>query len=214
MKKTATVAMATLALLTLSTFAAAPAMAAEEGGKEFGNPGVLAIGARTSLNLGWASVSPPQGDSQSAIGFGLSPQAAYFVIEGLSVGGELGFSYTKPSKGDGTTVFSIGPEVGYNAWLVPGTLSIWPQVGVLYSSASESVTSTSGTTSTTLTATTSTFSVVAFVPLLIHPVKHFHFGIGPYFSMDLSSSTSQGGTSADGNKTTALGIRGEIGGWL
>jgi hypothetical protein len=60
--------------------------------------------------------------------------------------------------------------------------------------------------------------LAAYVPLLIHPTEHFHFGVGPYFTMDLTSSSSvtTGGVSSsgDGSKDTTIGLRGEIAGWL
>jgi hypothetical protein len=215
MKKTA-LAIATLAAATLAGSPAtaqdpASAAPAKEGGKEFGNPGVLAIGAITGLTLAYSNVSPPQGTSNSGLTFALSPQLAYFVTEGLSLGGEVGIAYTKV-KDDSVTIFSLGPRVGYNAWITPGSLSIWPQIGVNYASTSTSVSNQVGGASASFTG--SLFTLVAFVPLLIHPAKHFHFGIGPYFTTDVSSSNSSGGTSVDGDKTTTVGIRGEIGGWL
>ena len=48
-----------------------------------------------------------------------------------------------------------------------------------------------------------------FVPLLIHPVEHFHIGIGPYLDTDLTSKTE----GEDGVKETTIGIRSEIAGW-
>jgi hypothetical protein len=48
-----------------------------------------------------------------------------------------------------------------------------------------------------------------FVPLLIHPVEHFHIGIGPFLDTDLTAK-------ADGVndvKETTLGLRMEIAGW-
>jgi hypothetical protein len=207
------VARATLAFsCVLSIVGAASAQETKE--KEFGDPGTLNFGAATGVDFHYKSTSPPQGSSTNEVGFSLLPEIAYFVIEGLSVGGQAMFSYTKPKDGDGLTVIGIGPTVGYNVWVTPGLLSVWPQAGVLYNSASSSITTGIGGTSTTTTATTSKFSLLAFVPLLIHPVKHFHFGVGPYLSADLSSRVSVNGTSTDGDKDLTLGVRGEIAGWL
>ena len=198
--------------LALGMLTAGTAAGADEGGKEFGNPGVLAFGAKTGLSLGYENVSPPQGSSSSVVTFSLSPQISYFVIEGLSLGGEVLFSYTKPKNRDSTTVIGVGPIVGYNVWLVPGLLSLWPQLEALYTSTSVDVPSAAG--SLPGGGTAKVFSIGAFVPLLIHPVRHFHFGIGPYVTTDLSSTVSVGGTSNDGDKTTSIGLRGEIGGWF
>jgi hypothetical protein len=206
---------AVLGICSLSRAQEPHAPGAPAGEREFGNPGVIAVGAGTELHFGYTSISPPQGSSSSVTSFGLRPQAAYFVIEGLSVGGEVLFDYSKAKDSDAETTFGIGPLVGYNVWVSPALLSVWPQAGVTYSSTSTSFTSQNGTGGTTSTSVTnSKFTVNAFVPLLIHPVHHFHFGIGPYFAADLSSSVSGGGQSTDGNKNLSLGLRGEIGGWL
>ena len=120
--------------------AASPAAAAEGGEKEFGNPGVIAVDAVTSLNFSYTSTSRPNGaPSTSLVGFGIEPQAHYFVIEGLSVGGNVHFNYSKPKDGDGITNIGLGPIVGYNLWVSPGLLSVWPQAGIFYDSSSISV---------------------------------------------------------------------------
>ncbi|HEY1693913.1 MAG TPA: hypothetical protein VGG39_17220 [Polyangiaceae bacterium] len=185
-----------------------------EGGreKEFGNPGVIAIGGSTSANFGWTQDSPPAGGkSTSAIDLNLQPDIQYFVIEGLSVGGTLLFDWTKPNSGDATTTFGIGPTVGYNIWLSPGSLSLWPQVTFLFNTKSEPTGQPAPAPSS---VSLTTMTLQAFVPLLIHPVSHFHFGVGPYVSTDLSSKASAGGQSADGDKFTSVGIRLEVAGWL
>ena len=201
--------------LSVSAFAlGASAEEAGEGGREFGNAGVLAFSAATSLDLSIVSIKSPTGDSSSETHFSISPSIDYFVIDGLSVGGVLGFALdsSKPpgatDSGKATTI-TIGPRVGYNIWLTPPSLSLWPQVGILYSHLSTSSGGVAG-------ASGSKVSLDVGVPLLIHPVKHFHFGIGPFVTLDLSSSSSQsaGGASADGNKATVFGLRGEIAGWL
>jgi hypothetical protein len=190
---------------------AAPAAAPAAGGeKEFGNPGTINVGAATALDFTSSSIKPPSGDSTSNTHFGLEANVSYFVAEGISVGGDVLFAYDKPKDVDATTTWGIGPIVGYNLWLTPGQLSLWPQVELLYKSSSTNI--TVGTTSTSATETV--MNVGVWVPLLIHPVKHFHFGIGPYFSTDVSSKVSVSGNSADGNKTTNFGIKAEIAGWL
>jgi hypothetical protein len=209
-----------LAIATLATralFAAEPAPPRAAGAetiggeKEFGDQGVVAFGAATSLNLGYTQTSPPSGPSSNITNISIVPEIQYFVITGLSVGGIVVFDWAKPSTGDSTTTIGIGPTVGYNFWISPGLLSLWPQATFTFNNASTSIPSpTGGTVSGSLTTT----NVGVFVPLLIHPVKHFHFGVGPYFNIDLSSKESAGGTSVDGDKAMNLGIRGEIAGWL
>ena len=106
-----------------------PRGAAPEGGgeREFGNPGVLAIGGATGANFGYTQTTPASGSSTNFINLSIAPDVQYFVIEGLSLGGTIDFSWTKPNSGDSLTTFGIGPTVGYNVWLTPGQLSLWPQ---------------------------------------------------------------------------------------
>ena len=136
----------------------------------------------------------------------------YFVAEGISLGGTLLFDWNKPNQGDATTTFGIGPTVGYNLWLSPGSLSLWPQATFLFETASGPVgtSSTGGTISGSLTK----MNVGVFVPLLIHPVKHFHFGVGPKFNIDVSNKASSGGASVDLPKDMNIALAFEVAGWL
>ena len=187
----------------------------------FGTRGVLDISAATTARFFFASTSHPSSSSTSDVGFDLTPSAQYFVIDGLSVGGTIQFDWNKPKDSDALTTFGIGPTVGYNLWLTPSSLSLWPQATIAFQSTSLSFTSAAatpgtgtGTTTTTTSVTETKFTVGIFVPLLIHPVDHFHFGVGPFFSTDISSKASSGSVSGDGDKVTTVGIKFEIGGWL
>jgi hypothetical protein len=199
-----------LALGASMLMAAAPSSAQE---KEFGSQGVLHMGAASLLELEYQITSPPGGGSSTnSLALYVQPEVEYFVIDGLSVGGVLGFGYFKPDQGDSTTLFAIGPTVGYNVWLTPGSLSLWPQARFLYQHYGASSTGTSTAASTTVTFSRTNIQIA--VPLEVHPVKHFDFGIGPYVAFDLSASASTGNASADYPKTTSFGLEGEIGGWL
>ena len=191
---------------------AAPAPAAH--GMEFGDKGSLNIGAETKLNLEMNSAKPPSGDSTSETKFGVGAQVAYFVADGLSIGANLGLDYKKPENVSAVTAFGIGPSVGFNYWITPGSLSLWPQVDVMYVSASSTLTIPNGTSTSSTDVSASMVSAGVFVPVLIHPVSHFHFGVGPYFRTDLTSTQSAGGNSTDGVKNTSFGIQGEIAGWM
>jgi hypothetical protein len=218
--RTKSLTLATLAAATLATpaaFAAEPAPAtsaaageAKGGEKEFGDQGVIAFGAATSLNFGYRQISPVSGPSNNAIDILVVPEIQYFVINGLSVGGIVTFEWNKPNTGDATTTIGVGPTVGYNLWLTPESLSLWPQATFSYNNLSTTISTPTGNVSGSLT----TMNVGVFVPLLIHPVKHFHFGIGPYFNIDVSSKESAGNTSSDFDKAMNVGIKGEIAGWL
>lgn len=183
---------------------------AEGPEREFGNPGVLAIEADTSANLGFTSTSGPGNASTNDIDFRLEPSAQYFVIEGLSIGGTVLLDVNAPKNESAVTTFGIGPTVGYNLWLSPGSLSLWPQVTFSFNTTKQS--ETVGNTTTDFTVNTTNLGV--YVPLLIHPVRHFHIGVGPYANFDLSNSESAGGASVDGPKNTNIGIKLDIGGWL
>lgn len=127
----------------------APPTGREEGGgeREWANAGVLAIGGASSAGFTYASHSPPGGAaSTSDIVLSLAPDVQYFVIEGLSLGGTINFVWDKPNQGDATTTFGIGPTVGYNVWLTPGSLSLWPQASFLFNNTSFSSTTSAPVT--------------------------------------------------------------------
>lgn len=225
---------ATTTTTTTATATAAPAGGEAGGEKEFGNPGVISISG--TVPLGTATVNPTGGgefeigdgptgfsfeststkppgggSSVSGMSFTLAPTIDYFVAEGISVGGFIGFGYSKAGEDPNTvkvTTLGIGPRVGYNLWLTPGSLSLWPNVWFGYFNASANV---GGNDAGSLNK----MALGVNVPLLIHPAKHFHFGVGPFFRMDVSSKEKPpSGDSVDGAKTTAFGLMAEIGGWL
>jgi hypothetical protein len=231
MKKLAFFTGAAWLLASSSVFAQEPVAKVEPkaevaGEKEFGDQGTIAIGGATSLNFGYTAISPPSGSGGNTIDFAVQPDVQYFIINGFSAGGVIAFEWNQATAGGGggstttLTAFGIGPTVGYNVWLMPGTLSLWPQLDFLFSTASISVPSNSiggGTTTPTSSSSSATIMTVgAFVPLLIHPVKHFHFGVGPFLNLDVSSKTSAGNNapSVDGNKSTTVGVKLEVAGWL
>ncbi len=176
-----------------------------------GGGGAPAIGAPASwsmLDFQYASLSNNEG---SVTHFGLAPAADYFVIDNLSVGGQvlLGIaSYSPGGGGQGATgtTFGIAPQVGYNLGLTDN-ISFWPKLQVAYQNTSWS---NNGGGS-------SRFGLGIFAPFLYHPVNHFFAGIGPNFSTDLSSSVTPAGPGAqsvDGVKVTEFGIMTTFGGWF
>jgi hypothetical protein len=200
------------AFAAAAILAALPAAAAEEAGPEFGDPGIINFAAATNLDVAFGSRKPPNGgDSTSTTHIEIQPSIDYFVIQNLSIGVLLGFdtSSSKPSGGESSsdTTLSFGPRVGYNVWLTPGQLSLWPQLSFLYASTSSKDAGKDGPTFTA-------GAIDILVPLVIHPVKHFHFAVGPFARFDVISKASQDGTSVDGPKSTVFGLRGEIAGWL
>lgn len=197
--------------------------------REWGNPHVLGIsssillpgasleGAPTDVVMGagfsMSTVKPANGDSTKITEIKIAPAVDYFVIEGLSIGGFVGLGIRSVKEGSkdpsSETSIAIGPRVGYNFWLSPESLSLWPQLGFVFQT-------TSLKTEGKDVGSASKMAVVINVPLLIHPAKHFHFGVGPYLMLDVSSKfkDSASGVSADGPKATTFGLVAEIAGWL
>lgn len=131
--------------------------------------------------------------------FTLRPAIDYFVIDNLSIGAAVGIDYTsisgEPGQGSAhSTVYSIGPRVGYNISVKP-MFSVWPRVGLSYAGVNESA---------PLGSDAKHLQLNVSVPFLFHPLRHFFVGFGPAFDADL---TGQG-------KTTTIAGRVTIGGWF
>jgi hypothetical protein len=174
--------------------------------QHFGGPGTLAISSDMNLALEGQSVS--QGGPSSWV-FIVAPSADYFVIQGLSIGGEIAFTHTHTRETsdvgvstsiDGNT-FSVGPRIGYNI-PIGDLLSFWPKAGLLFSA-----TSLAGVNGNAL-------DVTFYAPLLLHLAPHFFVGLGPGVQTDLTASESQNGQSIHNpGKTTSYGLYFTIGGW-
>jgi hypothetical protein len=117
----------------------------------------------------------------------------YFVIDGLTVGGSLGYytsSGTTKSGGvssdlPNTSGFAFAPRVGY-ALMFTDMIGFWPRGGLTYwQGKSETV----GTNKTTTTI--SGFDVNIEVPFVISPTPHFAFTVGPLLDLGLSGSYKQ-----------------------
>jgi hypothetical protein len=207
--------------------AAVPAPAAPPPAqKSFGNAGTLAFAASTSLDVGYHGKSPATGPHVDNFSVVVSPNVQYFVIDGLSLGGVVSVGYGTSAPSSGTvqgsvsgTRFAVGPTVGYDLWLVRGLLSVWPQATFLFESVHTSVEAAPaiGATAAAPPPTTTSNTIMnvgVFVPFLLHPVRHFFFGVGPYFNADVYSKTTSGGTTGNGDENLNVGLAGQIGGWL
>jgi hypothetical protein len=203
------------ALFAASTLFAATSFAREgarevEAKTEFGDHGTINIGAGTLLDASYTSTKPAVGPSSSSGHVMAMGDVAYFVADGVSVGGLVTISHSAASAPNQPTTkvtdLGVAALVGYNTWLTPGTLSFWPQVGFGYDHVGTSVGGSDVASGRT--------TLMIRAPFLFHPVKHFHFGIGPFLSMNLTSSWSSGSLSGDADKDTTFGISGEIAGWL
>lgn len=105
----------------------------------------------------------------NATRFSVRPALDYFVIDNLSLGGAVGFSFF--SGNPDTTVIDLAPDIGYELAL-SDTWSIWPSAAVPISAPNQG---------------NATVSLRIFVPFLVHPAEHFFFGIGPGLSQEITS---------------------------
>lgn len=175
-----------------------PAVSAASPAGRFGDKKQLAISSDAGLELRHTSVSGQEGSTTTIT---LHPALDYFVLDNVSVGGFIGLDHTSAS-GRKTTIVSIGPRVGYNLTFSE-RFSFWPKVGLSYANVSTkedpivpggpSVDDSNGHLA---------FNV--FAPVMFHPVQHFFLGFGPYLDTDLTGDA----------KTTSVGARLTIGGWL
>jgi hypothetical protein len=140
--------------------------------------------------------------------FYINPGVDYFVIDNLSIGGEVLFGLTGSSvtthprnggpdvtaDGPSGTYFGIMPRVGYNIPL-SSLFSIWPRGGIGLQTASFSGGGAADSSNTV-------WFFFADVPFLLHPVEHFFIGAGPGVTFSLSHSVKQAGVSRDGDTLT------------
>ena len=129
----------------------------------------------------------------------LRPSVDYFVIDNLSVGGFLGLDYAHMPIGS-TTVFSVGPRVGYD---IPfsGAFSVWPRLGLSFAHTRQTVEDVIDGDDTT---SSSGLALNISAPVMFHPTEHFFVGFGPAFDVDVTGDV----------KATTIAARLTIGGWL
>jgi hypothetical protein len=172
-----------------------------------GQPGQLVITGDAKFGFTSQSTSVPNGgtnpDSITTLLF--APALDYFIAPNVSIGGAA--VYEHESQGS-TSISGYGAEAraGYLIHLAPN-ISWWPVVGLEYARADIDL--GMGTT-----GTGSKVSILVFAPVVIHPVEHFFFGVGPAFTTDLTSSVDAGGMSGDADKTTNIGVTSVVGGYF
>ena len=179
---------------------ALPAVASNSPSGVFGDKGQLAISSDAGLSISTSSVS---GRSGSTTNITLRPALDYFVANNLSVGGFIGVDHTS-AGGEKTTIFGIGPRVGYNI-AFSERFSFWPKVGFSYTSTSvkeEKDLPPAGTVSVSHSYSHATLNL--FAPVMFHPVQHFFLGFGPALDTDLSGD----------QKVTTIAGRLTLGGWF
>ena len=172
------------------------ATSARSGGSASGSPAAStsfgAAGAWVlsvqSFNAG--SATPSLFFAKQASGgwrFLLQPGLDYFIGNGISVGGVVGFGYTSGSPA--TTVVNLGARAGFNQGLNEH-VSFWPTIGVDGSYVHN-------------TGSNSTAALEVFAPFLYHVAPHFFLGAGPFLSYLVK-----------GGPDTEYGLDFVIGGWL
>ena len=117
----------------------------------------------------------------------IQPGLDYFIGNGISVGGVVGFGYS--SGNPNTTVVNLGARAGFNQGLNEH-VSFWPTVGIDGSYRHNG-------------SSSSTAMLEVFAPFLYHVAPHFFLGAGPFLSYLVK-----------GGPDTQYGLDFVIGGWL
>jgi hypothetical protein len=166
-----------LAALVLSSLAAARSASAqahwntERGHLTIRNDASVGIGASTPLR-GGINFGLTRTDTNGVTygpGFLLRPAADVFVIDRLSIGGALEFSFASQRVGNVTAdvfTFSVMPRVGYSLPL-GDKFSFWPQGGIGVGFANRPG------------GTDAIVPIDISLPFYFHPVNSFFLGLGP-----------------------------------
>lgn len=157
----------------------------------FGIHGQVALSSDEGVATSFSSAS----GGGEAFKFTLRPAIDYFLIDNMSLGATLGLDYTSVGSAH-STVYSVGPRVGYNVSFTP-LFSVWPRAGLSY--AGRDQTSDFGPD-----LGKTHFQLNLSVPLMFHPRTHFFVGFGPALDADVSGDV----------KTTTLAGRVTLGGWF
>ena len=131
----------------------------------------LGVGSPTA-ELGFAATTRNRAHFDPQ--FAIAPSVDIFIINNLSIGASLGFSFNRYALGgfgaaDLFTFFFM-PRVGYNIPIV-NHFSLWPQFGI-------------GVGLTNVSAgggsrTDAMIPLDLYVPFCFHPVENFFMGLGP-----------------------------------
>lgn len=185
------------------------ASAAAPAGNGLGKAGQIAIRSDLDLNFHSTSTKPANGDSKSTTTFRLGPAADYFVADNISIGALLSFA----KLGEDIHQIRLAPRVGYHLSM-GDQLSLWPTAGIYWQNTSFKSSVTVAGSTTTIDGSSSQLGLVLDVPILFHPASNFFLGLGPRITMDLTSTQKSGDVSADGSKTTDIGVVTTIGGYF
>ena len=157
----------------------------------FGGRGQFAF----SSELGSSAVFRTNGHGTDMGAFSATPGVDYFVIDHLSVGLAVTFSY-EAARGIDQTGGAVAPRIGYDVGLARG-LSLYPHL-----STSIATYHVSGGNAD---AEALVFAGNLYAPFLVH-VGHAFVGFGPFLSRELVHTK--------GNVATSYGADLVVGGWL
>lgn len=151
----------------------------------------------------------------------------YFVIDGLSLGGAIGYS-SGSFDGDetinnnnrdldevDTSLFVVSPRVGYAAMFTP-VVGIWPRGGFTYWSATQDTNRPGNQADSKFEASGLAFT--AEFMLVIAPVEHGAFLVGPTVDFPLTGSAKDENgnatTDLDELKIRTIGLQASVGVWF
>jgi|SRR5579859_1163767 len=166
-------------------------------------PGPMAL---TPIGFQYYSVNNNLG---SGTAFSLAPAIDFFVIDNLSLGGQLlfGLLSSSPSQGQGstTTLFGVAPQLGYD-FVLSDSVTFWPKLFFAFSGASTSNNGGSFNSGT----------LGVYLPFLFHVATHFYLGVGPDLSSQVvtSQSSGNGANAPNPPKVTTFGAMATVGGWF
>lgn len=165
--------------------------------RNFGSKGDLAISSDAGLEIAYFT----PGDVTRIL---ISPAVDWFVIENLSLGAFISWTYTTAGDSESNR-FAIGPRVGYNIPL-SDLVSIWPKLGFSFSTTSISAEDDTADEDTVIVNNQGNDGIALniFAPIMFFPATHFFAGFGPFLDTDLSGD----------DKVTSFGGRLTIGGWF
>lgn len=150
---------------------------------EFGKEGQI-------VPNGTLAISYSKTGSDSSMVAVVAPDIAYFIADHLALGLAIEYRVTQATIGGvdtgAQTSAAIAPYGAIDLPISP-LLSFWPRAGI-------EVLSTPGDRRAV--------AIVAFAPLLVHPARHFFFGLGPAVNAEvLATVPSQSTTSATTSTT-------------
>lgn len=149
--------------------------------------------------------------------------ADVFLGPGVSLGGSIAYDYYSTGEtvngqdtntSDSTGIWIFSPRIGF-AKMFSDNIGIWPRAGITYAHIAATTSTTDPATGTTTSQDQKghlTFLTLE-VNLLLAPVQHFMFTVGPSFDYLLSFSPT-GNTGQTDYSGHSLGLHVGMLGWL